>query len=238
MTLKIEAGRFYRTRDGRKVGPMNVPPKAKYWSEIVFADTKNDDGGFYGWLVSGAYFENRESREDLIAEWTDEPAPVREVGTLAEIGARVGDVVECLDNTEVRNSYSKGGYYVVGADDDLGFPVEPDGDFGAFRIIRRAPDAAPVSILGAHDGKLPDDLYDIIADNPAPAGPVITETVRRIVPGVYGRVMVHSHDCGAVSLDFCGQFGVSSAEVLTATELRATIATLTEIADALEGGAK
>jgi hypothetical protein len=61
---------------------------------------------------------------------------------------------------------------------------------------------------------------------PEPQGPVITETVKRIVPGVYGAVGVQ---------DGCL---VNVAYMRTADELRAAIATLTEIADALEGGAK
>jgi hypothetical protein len=66
--MKIEAGKYYRTRDGQKVGPMN--------------NTDNEGAKFYS-IVTGLYFEDgtfgygesiRCPRLDLIAEWTDEPA--------------------------------------------------------------------------------------------------------------------------------------------------------------------
>ena len=61
----------------------------------------------------------------------------------------------------------------------------------------------------------------------APTGPVRTVTRKEIVPGVYGNVIVWNDGSGDVSV----------INMRTATELRAVIATLTEIADALEGGA-
>jgi hypothetical protein len=139
-----------------------------------------------------------------------QPAPVKEVGTLAEIGAQVGDVVEYTAIGEphfIARSFTFAGWH-------YGIPYDIDMKIGGnsnlrtddeckFRIIRRASDAKP-----------------------EPQGPVITETVKRIVPGVYGAVGVQ---------DGCL---VNVAYMRTAPELRAAIATLTEIADALEGGAK
>ena len=58
-------------------------------------------------------------------------------------------------------------------------------------------------------------------------GPTWTDGTRKeIVPGVYGNVIVWNDGSGDVSV----------INMRTATELRAVIATLTEIADALEGG--
>jgi len=59
--------------------------------------------------------------------------------------------------------------------------------------------------------------------------------VKRIVPGLYGQIRVYEETCepGHVCLG-----SKSVAYHWTAPELRAAIATLTEIADALEGGAK
>lgn len=71
--MKIEAGKFYRTRDGRKVGPM------ERWSA--------------GWVQRGASVDNpcwhgdgrdwshpADPGNTLIADWADEPAsPVRTV---------------------------------------------------------------------------------------------------------------------------------------------------------------
>ena len=63
MTLQIEAGKYYRTRDGRKVGPM--------WEYA--------EGGFYAadgyavvWSERGQ--SNCPYTPDIIAEWTDERA--------------------------------------------------------------------------------------------------------------------------------------------------------------------
>lgn len=78
--LKIEAGKYYRTRDGRKVGPMKA--------------AKSDLYAFSGLLVGGGYtkifqstgvhgdlYIQNEPNLDLIAEWVDEPvkaaAPVQ-----------------------------------------------------------------------------------------------------------------------------------------------------------------
>lgn len=66
--LRIEKGKFYRTRDGRRVGPMRRLPKF----------------GFYVWVDAAEKVvvggDGRESAiiptcNDLVAEWTDEPAP-------------------------------------------------------------------------------------------------------------------------------------------------------------------
>jgi hypothetical protein len=63
MTLTIEAGKYYRTRDGRKVGPIkNLGDKVyPFWFE---------DETF---TRLGETFKGRENPGDLIAEWQDEP---------------------------------------------------------------------------------------------------------------------------------------------------------------------
>lgn len=73
--------------------------------------------------------------------------------------------------------------------------------------------------------------YDLVAewgDEPEaqPAGPVRTITRKEIVPGVYGEVTVD--DDGDVRVGYMHD----------AATIRAAIATLTEIADAMEGGAE
>jgi hypothetical protein len=124
--VKIEAGKFYKTRDGSKVGP------------AIYRPVHGCFQAGRDWLVSGCrYYEDgtpfgRKDAEwalDLISEWTDEPT-----------------------------------------------------------------------------------------------GPVITETVKRIVPGTYGIVTVYSNH----STEIIARSGY------TAAELRAAAATLTEIAEALE----
>ncbi|WP_435657240.1 ribosomal protein L7/L12 [Brucella pituitosa] len=62
VSFKIEAGKYYRTRDGRKVGP--VRSEGLYWGAPEVNDSYYDDGRQWR-----AY----ESHHDLIAEWVDEP---------------------------------------------------------------------------------------------------------------------------------------------------------------------
>lgn len=72
MVMQIEAGKYYMTRDGRKVGPMrvykvgdgtfDVTDTGEYWGK----DGKHAEGNpSYGW----------DHRKDLIAEWHNEPEP-------------------------------------------------------------------------------------------------------------------------------------------------------------------
>lgn len=70
--MKIEAGRFYKTREGRKVGPM----------------CRGDGGPWHwftrepidGWFEGGADTGFGPSPKDIVAEWVDEPtSPVRTV---------------------------------------------------------------------------------------------------------------------------------------------------------------
>jgi hypothetical protein len=69
---------------------------------------------------------------------------------------------------------------------------------------------------------------DLIAEwTEALTGHVRTVTRKEIVPGVYGNVIVWNDGSGDVSV----------MNMRTAPELRAAVATLSEIADALEGGA-
>jgi hypothetical protein len=67
MTIKLEAGKYYRTRDGRKVGPVIRYDKGYCWPWSVpqFYFTYADDGKHF--------VDRRESGADLIAEWVDDP---------------------------------------------------------------------------------------------------------------------------------------------------------------------
>ncbi|MEV4606153.1 hypothetical protein MRBLMR1_001093 [Neorhizobium sp. LMR1-1-1.1] len=65
-TLSIEAGKFYKTRDGRKVGPME---KIDYtWPFLGAAEGSSK--AYYNADGSCPYIPE----DDLIAEWVDEPA--------------------------------------------------------------------------------------------------------------------------------------------------------------------
>lgn len=68
---------------------------------------------------------------------------------------------------------------------------------------------------------------DIIAEwGDEHASPVRTVTRKEIVPGVYGKVGIGSYQVDAVEVSIDG--------FLTTSELRSAIATLTEIADAMD----
>jgi len=103
--LKIEAGRYYKTRDGRKVGPMEIDD---------WGDGQPWTDGFQ-WFCNDGNWSNSEaeSSNDLIAEWQDTPsAPVAaQVDTIAEeygpvITAsepkfKVGDRVKAVKGTAI-----------------------------------------------------------------------------------------------------------------------------------------
>lgn len=86
-----------------------------------------------------------------------------------------------------------------------------------------------------------DDLVALWQD--APTGPVrtVTRTTKEIVPGVYGAVSVHqitdSADAGHVWITLTSKEATPEQTfhaLLKADQIRAAIATLTEIAQALE----
>lgn len=78
MALQIEEGKFYRARDGRKVGPMTRAADSAMYSPI-WVWTNAPDGLLgsdvhYLWRDDGteAWLLHTESPLDLIAEWVDE----------------------------------------------------------------------------------------------------------------------------------------------------------------------
>lgn len=93
VTLKIEAGKFYKTRDGRKLGPIVVaqgrgepwPWKSCYgWNTYYF---KED-----GFSCPGSIHNHRDA-DDLIAEWIDEPV-AKPSNDNAKPKFKVGDIVK------------------------------------------------------------------------------------------------------------------------------------------------
>lgn len=61
MMVKLEAGKCYRTRDGRKVGPM----RACGTSGAFFSS----EGTM--WYSNGEFYPNMPSEHDIVAEWVD-----------------------------------------------------------------------------------------------------------------------------------------------------------------------
>lgn len=91
--MKIEPGKFYKARDGRKVGPiMPLESKVNYIFPFWAQDEK---GTTLTYTADGTWYENGEWTHifDLIEEWRDEPAsvPVEEVDkeTLAALAEQM-----------------------------------------------------------------------------------------------------------------------------------------------------
>lgn len=75
-TLTIEAGKFYKTRDGRKVGPAEYRDGEEYDVYRWRIDPVDDSGerGHYVYTNAGKYsILGTHAHHDLIAEWIDEP---------------------------------------------------------------------------------------------------------------------------------------------------------------------
>jgi hypothetical protein len=77
-TLTIEAGKFYRTRDGRKVGPITRggPGAFEFWvaprlEGSAWRQAWFEDGSF--WPVGSPHRNTSNAERDLVAEWV-EPA--------------------------------------------------------------------------------------------------------------------------------------------------------------------
>jgi hypothetical protein len=68
MSITIEEGKYYRSRAGGKVGPMER--RRDRWAADGWPYTYHDDGA---WLNDGS-----KDRIDLVAEWV-EPAPAPDV---------------------------------------------------------------------------------------------------------------------------------------------------------------
>lgn len=155
MTLKIEEGRYYRTRDGRKAGPITLSG----WRGLIAGKVepvsptdpnhKADTGPL--WNLSDGTHGDRDSDEpcvknlphfDLIEEWVDEP----KVGTLDELKVQIGDRVQYrspgIGEGSVRTiSYHREGVYR--ATNPYGYEGSCLADKPYWHLISRAADAKP-----------------------------------------------------------------------------------------------
>ena len=86
MTLQIEAGKYYKTRDGRKVGPV-IPTPNDAWPFWCNYELTRTGKIYFRWNGASQDGEDvYDSDLDLIAEWTDTPSTWGEL-TDAEKGA-------------------------------------------------------------------------------------------------------------------------------------------------------
>lgn len=78
-TLRIEAGKFYKTRDGRKVGPMMT-----FGENFIKAE-----GDGYVYSPSGESLHREERNTVIIAEWDEPVAVAPATATKFKVGDRV-----------------------------------------------------------------------------------------------------------------------------------------------------
>lgn len=97
----IETGKFYRTRDGRRVGPMRRHSDGWLNESDGHGRMWRDDGLRY-------YEESRGDGSDLIAEWVDEPAS-NDNQPVAEQQACAADITLTIgsDTTELEASLDR-----------------------------------------------------------------------------------------------------------------------------------
>jgi len=106
MELQVEVGKYYRTRDGRKVGPMELELDGDF-----MANHPDRHGFTVSWQPNGKRYKC-DPNIDLIAEWTDTPKTWGEM-TDAEKGALLlayheGKVIEWKGDHEESFSRSSG----------------------------------------------------------------------------------------------------------------------------------
>jgi hypothetical protein len=92
----IEAGKFYKTRDGRKVGPIRIDEHDDLYP--LGARCEAEDRTL--WYTAGGHYWTTElkSEHDLIAEWVDEPAVAASNDNAAPAKFKVGDRVKFRDD--------------------------------------------------------------------------------------------------------------------------------------------
>ena len=209
--MKLEVGKYYRTRDGRKVGPIYLAGREESGHPWQCKSTSKE--GAPCWTSEGLIGWKPVGKSDLIAEWTDEP----ETGTLAELNVKPGDVVEFVKGC---HWWKDGKQYVC---DSKGYLTDETGEKWQlapkceWRIISRASQSTTPA-----------------SDVATPTSPVRTITRKEIVPGVYGRVRVGDVDGSVIGLEFEKSKDTNLHKWWTADELTAAINTMTEIRKALE----
>jgi hypothetical protein len=116
--MKIEAGKYYRTRDGQKVGPMLENEGNSFWPWTDSPNTNDGKGNAWSVFGQGCYCKPQAvecADLDIIAEWTE--SPVREVtrkeivpgvyGRVKVFREENGEALLCLvfrDGSEVSTS--------------------------------------------------------------------------------------------------------------------------------------
>lgn len=128
--LTLHTGKFYSTRDGRKVGPMEIDEAREWPAYVDQAPQYNHE-----WRLDGTWncFVGIDSMNDLIAEWVDEPAVVE---PKFKVGDRVRYKDEYVDGVGTIHSATErerdGAWYVTVEDKDLSWAYFIDKTARAF----------------------------------------------------------------------------------------------------------
>jgi hypothetical protein len=95
MVMKIEKGKFYRTRDGRKATIYKIE-KMLYSDEHLayYTTEEGHDEVVYASNGRGNDINGKDHPVDLIAEWQDEPK--KEISDMSEVKFKVGDRVKSV----------------------------------------------------------------------------------------------------------------------------------------------
>lgn len=112
--LQIEEGKYYRARNGKKIGPMTRMPGADHYKWGWF----DEDDQPYSHTDNGRYHVNEVSGLDLIAEWVDEAPAV----DLTKIDKPLG----LLDEATLKALKAHGGPYEAFATGGIWKPCEPN----------------------------------------------------------------------------------------------------------------
>lgn len=103
--MEIIEGKFYKTRDGRKVGPAFISPFAM---TATFGSKGNHESGV--WVDTGRAapkYSEEEWPNDIVAEWQDEPK--KEISDMSEVKFKVesGNFYKNRNGEEIGPMYLK-----------------------------------------------------------------------------------------------------------------------------------
>lgn len=128
--FKIEAGKYYRTRDGRKVGP--VADRGRYYCANEMHYNSDGECG-----LEGRHYPSQDwrDRHDLIAEWVDEPvkavAPVPVQQDAPELTVKLS-----FDAADVTNAIKT---TLLTTNQGYGFEIARHGDYVWVDTGKKAP---------------------------------------------------------------------------------------------------
>lgn len=119
--LTIQAGRYYKTRDGRKVGPTWLIDVAPGWPWTAGGGVTYRDNGMSH--VSGEPWSH-----DLIAEWVDEPVaqPAQASNDNPAPAFKVGDRVKFVNGRRSNEDFNGLTATIVGVGDDYDWVLRLD----------------------------------------------------------------------------------------------------------------